>query len=163
MSNEQIDFQEVLALVEIIKASSNFSEIRLRSGNIEIELRRGGSSEEVKDGISIKTDQVENSKLSTKKELLTEEKNNKKKMISKGATIVKSPMVGVFYNAPEPNAAPFVKKGQTVMNGDQLCIIEVMKLMNSINAESTGIIHEIFVEDGDQVIFGQELFLILPN
>jgi acetyl-CoA carboxylase biotin carboxyl carrier protein len=73
---------------------------------------------------------------------------------------VKSPMVGTFYRAGSPGAKPFVEVGQTVKTGDVLCIIEAMKLMNEIEAETTGTIKHILVENGQPVEYGQPLFVI---
>ncbi|EPI1535084.1 TPA: acetyl-CoA carboxylase biotin carboxyl carrier protein [Neisseria gonorrhoeae] len=72
----------------------------------------------------------------------------------------KSPMVGTFYRAPSPNAAAFVEVGQQVKAGDTLCIIEAMKLMNEIEAEKSGTVKEILVENGTPVEFGEPLFII---
>lgn len=72
--------------------------------------------------------------------------------------IVSAPTVGVFYVAPSPESEPFVKLGDTVKEGDVLCIIEAMKLMNEIAAESEGTIAEIYVGNGQVVEFGQPLF-----
>lgn len=76
------------------------------------------------------------------------------------STAQKSPMVGTFYRAPSPTAAPFVEVGQTVNVGDTLCIIEAMKLMNEIEAEKSGVIKEILVDNGQPVEFGEPLFII---
>ena len=73
---------------------------------------------------------------------------------------VKSPMVGIFYAAPSPEAEPFVKVGSKVKKGDTLCIIEAMKLMNDVVAEEDGEIVEICAENGSLVEFGQTLFKI---
>lgn len=73
---------------------------------------------------------------------------------------IKSPMVGVFYEAASPDSDPYVQVGQAVKKGDTLCIIEAMKLMNEINAEESGVITEICVKNGDLVQFGQPLFKI---
>ena len=72
----------------------------------------------------------------------------------------KSPMVGTFYRAPGPNAAAFVEVGQQVKAGDTLCITEAMKLMNEIEAEKSGTVKEILVENGTPVEFGEPLFII---
>jgi acetyl-CoA carboxylase biotin carboxyl carrier protein len=74
--------------------------------------------------------------------------------------VVKSPMVGTFYRASSPGAAPFVDIGQAVKPGDTLCIIEAMKLLNEIEAEVAGIIKECLVENGQPVEYGQPLFVI---
>ena len=71
-----------------------------------------------------------------------------------------SPMVGTFYRAPGPNAPVFVEVGQSVNAGDTLCIIEDMKLMNEIEAERSGVVKEILVENGQPVEFGEPLFII---
>lgn len=69
-----------------------------------------------------------------------------------------SPMVGVFYAAPSPGEAPFVKVGQTVSAGETLGIIEAMKIMNPIEATQSGVVEEILVKNGDVIQFGQPLF-----
>lgn len=71
-----------------------------------------------------------------------------------------SPMVGTFYSAPSPDAEPFVKVGQTIKEGDVVCIVEAMKLMNEIESELSGKIVEICVSDGQPVEFGQVLMYI---
>lgn len=74
--------------------------------------------------------------------------------------LVPAPMVGTFYRAPNPGAAPFVEVGQSVKEGDALCIIEAMKLLNEIEADKSGVIKEILIENGEPVEFGQPLFVI---
>ncbi|GAB4116570.1 MAG: acetyl-CoA carboxylase biotin carboxyl carrier protein [Sideroxydans sp.] len=74
--------------------------------------------------------------------------------------VVKSPMVGTFYRAPSPGAKPFVDIGQSVKEGETLCIIEAMKLLNEIESDKAGVIKAILVENGQAVEFGQPLFLI---
>eukprot|EP01037_Dinobryon_pediforme_P008289 gene8289-8373_t len=73
---------------------------------------------------------------------------------------VKAPMVGTFYRASGPSAAPFVEVGQAVKEGDPLCIIEAMKLLNEIEADKSGVIKEILVQNGEPVEYGQPLFVI---
>jgi acetyl-CoA carboxylase biotin carboxyl carrier protein len=74
--------------------------------------------------------------------------------------VVKSPMVGSFYRSPSPGAKSFVDIGQNVKEGDTLCIIEAMKLLNEIEADKSGVIKAILVENGQAVEFGQPLFII---
>ncbi len=73
---------------------------------------------------------------------------------------VKSPMVGIFYRAASPGAEPFAQVGQTVSTGDTFCIIEAMKLLNEIEADSDGTIKTILVDNGQPVEYGQPLFVI---
>ena len=74
--------------------------------------------------------------------------------------VVKSPIVGTFYRAPEPNAKPYADVGDTVKKGQVLCIIEAMKLMNEINAEIDGEVVKVYVENGHAVQYGERLFAI---
>lgn len=73
---------------------------------------------------------------------------------------VKSPMVGTFYRSGSPGAPAFAEVGQTVKAGDTLCIIEAMKLMNEIEADASGVIKAVLVENGQPVEYGQTLFII---
>jgi acetyl-CoA carboxylase biotin carboxyl carrier protein len=74
--------------------------------------------------------------------------------------VLKAPMVGTFYRAASPEAKVFVEVGQSVKAGETVCIIEAMKLMNEIEADATGVIKAVLVENGQPVEFGQPLFLI---
>lgn len=74
--------------------------------------------------------------------------------------IVRSPMVGTFYRSASPGAKPFVQVGQSVKNGETLCIIEAMKILNQIEADHSGTISQIMVEDGQPVEYDQPLFVI---
>ncbi|ALS22795.1 MULTISPECIES: acetyl-CoA carboxylase biotin carboxyl carrier protein [Paenibacillus] len=80
-----------------------------------------------------------------------------------GLHTIVSPMVGTFYEAPSPGAAPFVSKGSKVKEKTVVCILEAMKLMNEIEAEVKGEIVEVLVENGQLVEYGQPLFLVKPE
>jgi acetyl-CoA carboxylase biotin carboxyl carrier protein len=73
---------------------------------------------------------------------------------------VKSPMVGTFYGAANPGAKPFVSVGSTVKEGEPICIIEAMKIMNEIEADKSGTVTKVLCENGQAVEFGQPLFII---
>lgn len=75
--------------------------------------------------------------------------------------IVKSPMVGTFYRSPSPSSPSFVEVGKTVKEGDVLCIVEAMKMMNQIEADKSGTIEAVMVENGEPVEFDQPLFSII--
>ena len=74
--------------------------------------------------------------------------------------VVKSPMVGTFYRASSPGSKPMAEVGQAVKEGDSICIIEAMKIMNEIEADKSGTVAKVLVEDGQAVEFGQPLFVI---
>ena len=74
--------------------------------------------------------------------------------------VVKAPMVGTFYRSPSPDAKPFAEVGQTVKEGETVCIIEAMKLMNEIEADAGGVVKAILVENGQPVEYGQPLLIL---
>jgi acetyl-CoA carboxylase biotin carboxyl carrier protein len=74
--------------------------------------------------------------------------------------VVKAPMVGTFYRSSSPDAKPFVEVGQAVKEGETICIIEAMKLMNEIEADASGVVKAILVENGQPVEYGQPLFIL---
>lgn len=88
----------------------------------------------------------------------TTEDKNERKWVD-----ITSPMVGTFYNAPAPDEEPFISVGDRINKGDTVCIIEAMKLMNEIEAEISGQIMEITVQNGEPVEFGQVLMRINPG
>jgi acetyl-CoA carboxylase biotin carboxyl carrier protein len=76
---------------------------------------------------------------------------------------IRSPMVGTFYASPEPGAEPYLRTGQRVTTGQTVCIVEAMKIMNEIEAELSGVIREVCLEDATPVEYGQVLFRVDPN
>jgi acetyl-CoA carboxylase biotin carboxyl carrier protein len=80
-----------------------------------------------------------------------------------GLVVIESPMVGTFYRASSPTAEPYVREGDTIKQGQIVCIIEAMKLMNEIEAKASGRIAKVLVENGQPVEYGQPLFLIDPG
>ena len=76
---------------------------------------------------------------------------------------IKSPMPGTFFSAPDPESSPFVNIGDNVNAGDTICIVEAMKIMNEIQAEESGIVEEILVENSSPVEFDQVLFKLKPS
>ena len=85
------------------------------------------------------------------------------KILEENGEKILSPMPGTFYAAPSPEANAFVKEGDLVVEGDTLCIIEAMKIMNNIEAEQSGRIIKILVENGKSVEYNQPLFEIKPS
>jgi acetyl-CoA carboxylase biotin carboxyl carrier protein len=178
VTQSPINFQDLLQLMELVKSSSQFAEIRLRSGDMELELRRGSDvARAMPDmpapGAALDPATARNSAPTPPPPMaapallpppappaVSAERATSRPA---GAVVVKAPMVGTVYQAPEPGAAPFVRVGQRVDPGTTVCIIEVMKLMNSISAECNGMVSEILFKDGQAVEFGQELFVISPQ
>lgn len=78
------------------------------------------------------------------------------------ARIVTAPNLGTFYRAPKPGASPYVEVGATIAEGDELCLIEVMKLFTAVRADMSGRLHTVLAEDGSMVEAGQPLFAVVP-
>ena len=139
-----IDYVEKLAKV---LADNSLTEISLEDGEQAITLRKEVMGVAAAPVVTASAPQsVQNAPVEQKE-------------VKKGKPLT-SPMVGTFYSAPSPDADPFVKVGQTVKEGDVVCIVEAMKLMNEIEAEFAGKVVEICVEDGQPVEFGQVLMYI---
>jgi len=150
--NQDLTYEDVLRIVELVK-TTRFSEFRLKVGEVEVHLRRSnGAAPGGPQGVT--GDAVPAVQL---------QEREKEKQFPHGSVLVRAPMVGTFYRAPAPGAAPFVEVGQHVEPDATVCIIEVMKLMNSIAAETRGVVTEILVEDGKHVEYGQVLVVIRPD
>ena len=146
-----MDIRKVKKLIELIE-ESGVSEIEIKEGEESVRVTRDSlprmNPELINTNQSVVVDTVPDSISETKSVDNNEDGN-----------IVKSPMVGTFYAAPSPEALPFVKIGQTIKEGDPLCIIEAMKTMNPIEAEFSGKIKAILVDNGSPVEFNLSLFV----
>ena len=147
-----MDIRKVKKLIELIE-ESGVSEIEIKEGEESVRVTRDRllhtNPEPMGSTQSVVVDKVSDS---------VPEKNSVDS--AEDGNIVKSPMVGTFYAAPSPEALPFVKIGQIIKEGDPLCIIEAMKTMNPIEAEVSGKIKAILVDNGSPVEFNQSLFVI---
>ena len=147
-----MDIRKVKKLIELIE-ESGVSEIEIKEGEESVRVTRDSllrtNPEPMGSTQSVVVDKVLDS---------VPEKNSVDS--AEDGNIVKSPMVGTFYAAPSPEALPFVKIGQIIKEGDPLCIIEAMKTMNPIEAEFSGKIKAILVDNGSPVEFNQSLFVI---
>ncbi len=148
-----MDIRKVKKLIELLQ-ESNLNEIEVTEGDDSVRISRG-SSEIPAPAVSYSLPVSQPPQINP-----NEGKPIQPESVTKIGHEVLSPMVGTFYAAPAPGSAPFVTKGTKVSAGDVLCIIEAMKMMNQIEADKSGIISDILVEDGDPVEFDQALFLI---
>jgi len=96
-------------------------------------------------------------------ESIPNQSKNSEKTKKGNSEEILSPMPGTFYSSPSPDTAPFIKEGDTISKGDPLCIIEAMKIMNEIEAEKSGTIVKLLMDDGSAVDYNQPLFLIDPS
>lgn len=171
--NSGLTYADLIQIVELLRQSEQFSSFRLKTPELELEVLREGAplpSTMGKHGPAAASlpaptpaAAVEAAPMPGPPAPTTMPAEQP------GATVrpsnwqpVTSPMVGTFYAAPEPGAAPFVRPGQAVRAGDVLCIIEVMKLMNTLRAEFDGTVREIAVRDAQAVEYGQVLMQVEP-
>lgn len=168
MSHENLTYDDLLQIVELIKRSEQFSEFRLKVGEIEIELRRRGafapqSSAAAGSASSAEPASPAGAAPAATPSARTQPPAREAPSWPEGAMVVRAPMVGTFYRAPEPGAPPFVDLGDHVDPDTVVCIIEVMKLMNSIPAGAYGTVTQILVVDAAAVEAGQPLIVLQPE
>ena len=158
MAERDLCYEDLLRILQLVESSSQFSEFHLKYGDIQIDLRKHSAGP----SISIQPAAV-SAPGAPAAEPTPRHDPASTPAFPEGAAIVKSPMVGTLYLAPEPEAKPFVEVGQRVAPDTVVCIIEMMKLMSSIAAGSAGVVTQILANDGEAVEFGQTLIVIDPN
>ncbi len=152
-----MNFNEIKQLIDIVD-SSDFQETIIEQGDVKIILRRASAT-----AVIPPPSALTGSEPAVKASPQTVTASVIQKDESKSGLIEsRSPIVGTFYQSSSPDAPPFVAVNDTIKKGDVLCIIEAMKLMNEIEAEVSGTIVEILVENGQAVEYDQPLFRIKP-
>ncbi len=152
---------KIRSLIKIVE-SSNIDELEVSSWGRKVRIRkRTGGSNGQGPSNTVEYNSPLPRQADTQLELTTEAPNEK--VATRNLVEIKSPMVGTFYKAPAPDARPYVEVGQDVKQGQVVCIIEAMKLMNEVEAEISGRVIEILVENAKPVQFGQSIFLIEPQ
>jgi acetyl-CoA carboxylase biotin carboxyl carrier protein len=168
--SKELSFSDLKEIASILRDADNLSEFSMKFENLEISLTRsiqfaGAQGQKACDESSVvavgntATEKLKTSSVPIGKPVGQVTTHSAVPMVE-GAHVVRSPMVGTFYRSPEPGAKPFVEIGSHVKKGDVICLIEVMKLINSIVAEGDGEIVEILVDNGGVVEFGQPLITI---
>ncbi len=159
MSDPNLTYDDLRRIVELIKSSEQFSEFRLKVGAIEIELRRHRDRAVKPASVAAAAVAVERTPSpAAEPGAILEAASWPEDCIA-----IRSPMFGTFYRAAEPGAPPFVEVGQKVEQGTIVCLIEVMKLMNSISAGACGVVWRVLVADAALVEIGQALILLRPE
>lgn len=168
MGKDSISYEDLIQIVQLIESSSQFGELHLKVGDIEIELRAksGGkheptSRDEARTQVAVQGGEVSDNVAIALAE--SARSTAPAQQIAEGSVVIRAPMVGTFYRAPEPGAQPFVAVGSRVQPDTTICIIEVMKLMSSIPAEHSGVITHILVDDAQLVEAEQVLMVIDPK
>jgi len=159
-------YQELLQIVELINASSRFTEFHLKCGEIEVDIQRAiqGTAAPLapvaREPVAVP---IPGPVTPVPAPLPVVPVPAVPGVYPNSSVHITSPMVGTFYRAPEPGAPPFVELGQEVKPESIVCIIEVMKLMHSIPAGCKGVVTHIEPQDGEPVQFGQVLLVIEPR
>jgi acetyl-CoA carboxylase biotin carboxyl carrier protein len=151
-----MDINKIEKLIELIK-SSDIAEIEIHEGEDSVRISRTSSAVVTSPVIPAVSPSPVVQETALQATLATELSPHKEAL--KGH-IVKSPMVGTFYRAASPTSKPFVEEGEMVSEGDTLCIIEAMKILNQITADKAGVITKILVDNGSPVEYDEPLFVI---
>ena len=150
-----MDLRKVKKLIELLE-ESGLSEIEITEGEDKVRITKGGK----------KSPQVNAMETMQGSETLSTSKTADEDALTKnnnGFHEIKAPMIGTFYQSPDPESEAFVKVGDPINEGDILCIIEAMKMMNKIESDISGTIERVLVQNGDPVEFDQILFLVSKN
>ena len=161
MAVNEMTLKDIQSILEIIKSADDIQDFSLKFGGAEIHISRGGqagaeptrSVSSTSSPVSLSVPTPAAPKVAAGPKAVTKD-------YGPNATLIKSSMVGVFYRAPAPGEPPFVELGQKVKADQVVCILEVMKLMNSIASPVEGTVTRILVENAEPVEFGQVLMVI---
>lgn len=164
-----MQFDEVKELINIFE-KTDLNDMEVQLDNAVVRLNRGSVSPWAGNTSAVQTAQNTTgaapaaSVATPKAAEATEQTANEEELSfgtkDDGSQVIKAPIVGTFYQSAAPDEPPFVKVGDTVSEGEVVCIIEAMKFMNEVNSTVSGTITEILVKDGDFVEYGQELFRV---
>ncbi|MEG6522580.1 acetyl-CoA carboxylase biotin carboxyl carrier protein [Desulfotomaculum sp. 1211_IL3151] len=155
-----MNLSELRELIKVLD-QTDITEIDLESDGVKVSIRKGGKvTASVTTAPAKQTAEAPVSEAPQAEATPAAEAPAAAAQPSDDLIAVTAPMVGTFYKAPSPDAAPFVKVGDVVEKGQTLCIVEAMKLMNEIEAEHAGEVMQVLVENGQPIEYGQQLFLI---
>ena len=149
-----MDLKQIKGIISLME-SSNLTEFEIEEKDLKLRIRRGKENDAAVAAplmaavapAPITSPQADSTPVPPEEE-------------EDGLTMIKSPMVGTFYRSPSPDNPPYAENGQEITKGTVLCIIEAMKVMNEIKADSSGTVIAILVENGENVEYGQPLFKV---
>lgn len=156
LRNGNLSYEDVLRIVELVK-TTQFSEFRLKVGEIEVHLRRSNGAAAQHPQVALPPA----AGAAAAEAVATPSSRGAERQFPPDVMLVRSPMVGTFYRSASPGAKAFVEVGQSVKAGEVICIVEAMKMMNHIEADKSGTITAILAEDGQPVEFDQPLLSIV--
>ena len=163
---EEITQDDVIQILRMLEESS-FDELHLEMGGLKLSVSKSGKMASPSMGVTLGADEPTEPRAITEPTAPIETKTpdipRPTDQEEDGFVAIKAPMLGTFYRAPKPGAPPFVEVGQLVSADDSVCIIEVMKLFNTVKANMRGRIAKICAENGQMVEYQQTLFLVEPG
>ncbi len=154
-----MELDEIKRLIQMMN-ENDLAELEIESEGMKVRLRKQGQE---KIAFTPETQSSRTQAAEPAAPVAAAEEKGETSPAQKGYLTITSPMVGTFFEAPKPDADPFVETGGAVEAETVVCIIEAMKVMNEIKAEVEGKIVEVLVSNGDAVEFGQPLFLVEPT
>jgi acetyl-CoA carboxylase biotin carboxyl carrier protein len=167
-----MDYKEIQELIKLI-GKTNIGELKLKDGDFEIQLRtnefaatyrsKGITTVATPMAPAVSMPQAPAPVAAPAAAPTPAAKTETAPATSEQYTTIKSPMIGTFYRSPSPDKDPYIKVGDSIQQGDVICIIEAMKLFNEIESEFSGKIVKVLVEDSSPVEYDQPLFLIDTN
>ena len=162
MADKDIDLKKIKELIEIMK-QNGLEELEIKHGDNKIFLRKSQPQQQPNHIITSFPMIQQESGASIATSQAAKTPNEKANVQDDNLVAIKSPIVGTFYAKPSPDSDPFVDIGASVGPQTVVCIIEAMKVMNEIKAETSGTIVDLLVNDGQAVEFGQVLFKVRPD
>lgn len=153
-----MDLKLIKNILELI-SESDVNEVSLEEGDFKIKVKKQGEVQQVSYSQPAPQAPAQPATPQAQQAAPADASEAQKADQPDGET-VKSPIVGTFYTSPSPDSDPFVKVGDHISKGETLCIVEAMKIMNEIEAEFSGTVQKVLVDDGQPVEFDQPLFII---
>ncbi len=153
-----MDLKLIKNILELI-SESDVNEVSLEEGDFKIKVKKQGEVQQVSYSQTAPQAPAQPATPQAQQAAPADASEAQKADQPEGDT-VKSPIVGTFYTSPSPDSDPFVKVGDHISKGETLCIVEAMKIMNEIEAEFSGTVQKVLVDDGQPVEFDQPLFII---
>ena len=148
-------FEEICELIRLV-ASTRVGSLEIEHGGTRVRIK-GTPQVSVVESVSVPVSEV-----AAQPELEVGQTDGDAEAVDENLHYVTSPIVGTFYRAPNPDAEPYVKVGNLVQDGQTLCIVEAMKLMNEIECDIDGTIVKVFPENAEPVEYGERLFAVRP-
>ena len=154
-----MELEKIIELIHTV-SESNLTQFTMEEGNLKISMKTDKQTKIVAAPQAVAAVPAAVVTETVQAAVPSQENSQQTQEETLDGNIVKSPLVGTFYNAPSPDAEPYVKVGDTVKKGQVLAIVEAMKLMNEIESEFDGTVEKVLVSNEEVVEYGQPLFVI---